>query len=821
MNLPIDAVLPDVRAALSGGTQLILAAPPGAGKTTGVPLALLDESWVEGRILVLEPRRLATRAAAERMASVLGEKTGQHIGYRIRGESKVSKATKVEVITEGILTRMLQSDPELPGVSAVLFDEVHERSIHTDLGLALCLEAQETLRPDLKVVAMSATLDVAAFRRIMPEAAVIESAGRAFPVDTRWLPRPWRRPEDNRRGLPAAIAAQVRAALSEQPGDVLVFLPGAGEIRRTANLLEDAEAEIRPLYGALPFAEQQAALRPSDRRRVVLATSIAETSLTVPGVRVVIDSGFARRAEVDRATGLSRLVTVPVSRAEADQRRGRAGRMEPGVCYRMWTRGVEGALPAQPPPEILATDLAPLALELAVWGTTDLAAMRFIDPPPAAGLTAARRLLQDLGALDADGRVTPEGREMARKPLHPRLSHMVQAGVAQGAAAEAALLAAMVSERDPLRAATSDLRTRLDAILSPPAAADRGTIQRIRDDARRISPGRVDKARLHRVSALLTAHAYPDRIAMRRPGDQPRYLLSNGRGAMLPAGDPLAGERLLIATDLEDGREARIRAAIPLSEAELRDVHGGLIAETTVAEWSSRDSAVVARRREMLGAIALSDRRWDDAPADVLGAALLDGIREKGITALPWPKGALALRTRIGWLRALSGEIAQRLPDWSDDGLAENLATWLAPHLDGETRIGQLDKLDFTNILRGALDWETAQEADRLAPSHWQTPLGSRILVDYSGETPQLSVRLQEVFGLTHHPMIGDPPVPLSLSLLSPAQRPVQVTSDLPGFWSGSYADVRRDMRARYPRHPWPEDPSSAEPTKRARTTKS
>ncbi|MEM6622123.1 MAG: ATP-dependent helicase HrpB [Pseudomonadota bacterium] len=861
MELPIDDVLPQIRAALDGGTQLILAAPPGAGKTTRVPLALMDAAWATGKILVLEPRRIAVRTAAHRMAETLGErlegtgrtrvktgvktgdKTASRIGYRIRGRTRVGPATRVEVITEGILTRMLQSDPELPGISAILFDEVHERSIHTDLGLALALEVQAALRPDLRLVAMSATLDVAAFRRIMPAATVIESAGRAYPVETRWLARPWRDPGADRRALPGAVAAQVRAALAEEAGDALVFLPGVGEITRTAALLEGVDAEVRPLYGALPLKEQLAALAPAKGRRVVLATAIAETSLTVPGVRIVIDAGFSRRAEVDRATGLSRLVTAPVSRAEADQRRGRAGRIEPGICYRMWTKGAEGALPAHPPPEILATDLAPLALELAVWGARDAGALAFIDPPPEAGMRAARDLLLALGALDGEGRITAHGRALAGHPLHPRLAHMMeragdlvdtlgpanQEDASTKAAAKttaktiakatAALTAVLLGERDPMPTLGTDLPERLRALIT--RRGDPVRIAAIRDEAKRLAPD--DQADPNKanpdLAGPLLALAYPDRIALRRPGEAPRYLLSNGRGAIMDPTDAHAQARLLVVPDVTDGREARIRLAAPLTERELRQTLPALIHEVSVAEWSQRDNQVLARRREMLGAIALSDRKWEDAPPDVLAKALLTGLRERGIDRLPWPKEAQALRTRITWLKALGGAIADQLPDLSDQGLADTLADWLAPHLSTQTRIEQIAELNLTNLLRDHLGWEMGQQADRLAPSHWKSPLGSRLLVDYGQDPPQIAIRLQELFGQTRHPTIGDPPRPLALALLSPAGRPVQVTADLPGFWQGSYNEVRKDMRARYPKHPWPEDPAIATPTRRAKVT--
>ncbi len=851
--LPIDPALPGLLAALEAGRNAVLAAPPGAGKTTRVPLALLHAGlgvgWAgAGRILMLEPRRIAARAAAERMAELLGEAVGGTVGYRIRGESKVSKATRIEVVTEGILTRMLQSDPELPGIAAVLFDEIHERSIHTDLGLALALEVQGALRPELRLLAMSATLDTGAVSRVMGGAPVIESAGRMFPVDTRWQEQPWARPSGRGSGgrgtrFEDAAAALVSRALGEVAGDALVFLPGAGEINRVARLLSRRHPELAlcPLYGALPFARQRAALRtdPEGRRKVVLATAIAETSLTVEGIGIVVDCGRARRARMNPGTGMSRLVTVPVSRAEADQRRGRAGRLGPGVCYRMWTRGEEGALPGFAPAEILEADLAPLALELALWGIDDPVGpggMAFLDPPPAPALAEAHKLLGALGALDENGRITTHGRAMAARPAHPRLAHMM---IRAGESREAALIAALLGERDPLRGAgrgkarpPADLALRLAALVDPkrfarehPFEADRGAVERIRAEARRLSSGREGVApAITRAGALLSL-AYPDRVGLRRhdsgAGVAPRYLLSGGRGAVLAVDDPLAGQRLIVAADLEDsGREATIRLAAELSESDLRALHGGRIGWENSAEWSRRTRQVEARSREMFGAIALADRHWSEAPPESLGAALAEGIRALGLDALDWPKGAAGLRARVRWLRAQGGGLAERQPDWSDAGLIANLDDWLTPHLGGMRRIEEAARLDLGALLRASLDWETLRQIDRAAPVHFETPLGDHVAIDYGGETPALSIRVQELFGVTAHPSVGDPPMPLVVELLSPARRPVQTTRDLPGFWASSYAEVRKDMRARYPKHPWPEDPASAEATRRAKPRK-
>ncbi|MFQ5567614.1 MAG: ATP-dependent helicase HrpB, partial [Paracoccaceae bacterium] len=584
----------------------------------------------------------------------------------------------------------------------------------------------------------------------------------------------------------------------------------------------------------LPFARQRAALRPDaeGRRKVVLATAIAETSLTVEGVGVVVDCGRARRARMNPGTGMSRLVTVPVSRAEADQRRGRAGRLGPGVCYRMWTKGEEGALPAFAPPEILEADLAPLALELALWGVADPDGMAFLDPPPGPALAEARKLLAALGALDEAGRITLHGRAMAARPTHPRLAHMTILAEESGEAAEAALIAALLGERDPLRAEgrpPADLALRLAVLADPkrfaakhPYEADRGAVARIRAEARRLASGRADPARaVSRAGALLSL-AYPDRVGLRRAGDAPRYLLSGGRGAVLAGEDPLAGERLIVAADLEDtGREATVRLAAALDEADLRAFHDERIGWRNSAEWSPRTRQVAARRREMFGAIALNDRHWRGAPPEALGAALADGIRALGLDALDWSGRATGLRARVEWLRAQGGAqgggLAERLPDWSDAGLLAGLDGWLTPHLAGMRRIGEVARLDLGALLRATLDRETLRRIDRAAPSHFETPLGDRVAIDYGGPVPVLSIRVQELFGVTGHPSVGDPPVPLVIELLSPARRPVQTTSDLPGFWASSYREVRREMRARYPKHPWPEDPSRAQATKRAK----
>lgn len=842
--LPVTSVLPELAAALAQRGMAVLQAPPGAGKTTLVPLDLMARGLVAGRILMLEPRRLAARAAAERMAETLGERVGRTVGYRIRGEAQVSAATRIEVVTEGILTRMLQADPELRGVGLVIFDEFHERSLNADLGLALCLEVRDALRPDLGLLVMSATLEAAPVAALMGGAPVVTSTGRAFPVETRWLPRP---PDASLR-LEALAAGAVRQALEETQGGILVFLPGEGEIRRVEALLAGLTGvTVRPLFGAMDFAAQQAALtpvlNPVAGRKVVLATAIAETSLTLPDIRVVIDAGRARRARFDPNSGMSRLVTERVTKAEAEQRRGRAGRVAEGVCYRLWTRGEEGGMAPFPPAEIEVADLAGLALELALWGAADLP---FLTPPPPGPLAEARALLRDLGALDARGHITAHGRTLAALPLHPRLGHMLAV-----AGPQAALLAALLAERDPLRGAPPDLGLRMQAIARPGPEADRGVVERVRAEARRLaaasglpagppppSPPHKGEGRRGTFGAApaaddaslppggggmgrggapggyslaeMAALAYPDRIGLRRKGEAPRWVLSGGKGAAMAAaaGLPLAGARLIVATDLDgDAREATVRQAVAISEAELRGLHADRIAWVELCGWSKREGRVIARRQERLGALVLDERPWD-APPEALARAALEGLRQLG---LPWSPAARRLRARARLARGADW------PGVEDGDLLASAEDWLLGHLAGIRTEAELKALDLGPALEGLLGRDRLAEMDRLAPGSFATPLGRKIPIDYDGAVPAVEVRLQEMFGVTTHPVVGAARLPLRITLLSPARAPVQVTTDLPRFWATSYAEVRRDMRGAYPRHPWPEDPTGAEPTLKAK----
>jgi len=816
VTLPVEEAVAPLLAALRTRGRAVLQAPPGAGKTTRVPLALLDAGAFHGRLVMLEPRRLAARAAAERMAETLGEGVGGTVGYRIRGEARVGPRTRIEVVTEGILTRMIQSDPGLSGIGMLVFDEFHERSLNADLGLALALEAAGALRDDLKLLVMSATLDAGPVAALMGDAPVITSEGRAWPVETRWCARP--------RGFGATPRLAVEAAeltleaLEATEGGVLVFLPGAGEIRRAAAHLAARLPEgvaLRPLHGAMPFAEQRAALapEPGGARKLVLATAIAETSLTIEGIRVVVDAGRARRARFDAASGMTRLVTEPVSRAEADQRRGRAGRVAPGICYRMWAKAEEGALPAHAPPEIATADLAGLALELAVWGARGAGGLALLDPPHPGAFAEARRLLADLGALDAQGAVTAHGRAMAGLPLHPRLAHMLLTG-----GADAPLLAALLAERDPLPPdAPADLTLRREALADPAAFAarrpwvpDGARLARIRDEARRLPKGRGPRQSL----AGMAARAYPDRIGLRRKGAAARFVLSGGRGAVAGPGDTLGAARLIVATDLDGaGAEARIRQGVAITEAELRGLFAERIEWVELCRWSRRHRRVKARRQERLGALVLDDRAWRGCPPERLAGAALEGVRDLGLGALDFSRPARLLQARVEFLRAQGED----MPDFSDAGLLAEAEAWLLPFLAGCRTADDLARLDLHAPLAARLGHEQRQRLDRLAPAQFTAPTGTRVAIDYGPEGPEIAIRLQEMFGLTEHPCVGPTRLPLRITLLSPAQRPLQVTSDLPGFWAASYADVRRDMRGRYPRHPWPENPAQAAPTRRAK----
>jgi len=835
-ELPVTAVLPALRRALRDPGCAVLQAPPGAGKSTVVPLALLDEPWLAGRkVLVLEPRRLAARAVAERMAASLGERTGERVGYRMRLETRVSRATRIEVITEGVLTRKLQHDPALEDTAAVLFDEFHERSLHADLGLALTLESRAALRPDLRIVVMSATLDGEAVAKLIGDAPLVTAQGRMFPVETRYLrsgPPVLPGEADSPERL-AAVA--VLRALREEAGDVLVFLPGAGEIRRVAATLEasiGADVDLRPLYGELTGEAQLAALAPArdGRRRVVLATNLAETSLTIPGVRVVVDSGLVRRAIFDPVSGMGRLETRRISRASAEQRQGRAGRTGPGVCLRLWGEGAHRSLAAFTPAEIIEADLAPLALELASWGAQDAAQLAWLDPPPAAQLASARDLLRWLGALDREHRATAHGRAMADLPVHPRLAHMLLRSRDLHATALDADIAALLGERDLLRGSDrdADLRTRLEILRGRGAGAqdvDRGVLERVRRTAQQLraqlGAATRDGVAGHASESAdvepgeLLALAYPDRIARRRGDGEGRFALANGRGALFTRPDTVSGSEFIAIAAIDDGaREARIRLAAPLSRAALEELFKDEIETRDVVEWDARTEAVIARSVRGLGALVLDDRPLREPPPGATEAAMLAGVASLGLEALPWNAAARSLQQRVAFVRARVPDAAD-WPDLGDAALADSTAEWLAPWLGGITRRTHLARLSMSEILGAQLTHARREALARLAPTHLTMPTGSTLPVDYTDPaSPTVAVRLQEVFGLATTPRVAGGAVPVTFTLLSPARRPVQVTRDLESFWRNAYADVRKDLRGRYPRHYWPENPLEAEPTR-------
>lgn len=868
-QLPVVDTLPSLRAALADHRAAVLEAPPGAGKSTVVPLALLEEPWLDRRkIIMLEPRRLAARAVATRMASTLGEAAGGTVGYRTRLDTRIGPRTRIEVVTEGVLTRMLQSDAALEGVGMVIFDEFHERNLQADLGLALCLEVRETLELDLRLLVMSATLDGAAVAAMMGGVPVVTAAGRMYPVDVHYLGK----------GLPVLpgdvdsperlTALAVQRALRECDGDVLVFLPGAGEIRRVQDMLAapggcaERGVDVLPLYGELSPAEQDAALADDVRapRRVILATNIAETSLTLPRIRCVVDSGLVRRAVFDPVTGMSRLETRRISRASAEQRAGRAGRVAPGRCYRLWSEGTHRSLAAHTPAEMLEADLAPLALDLAQWGAKDAHALRWLDPPPAAMLAAARELLRLLGAIDVQGQITSQGRELARWPLHPRLAHLLLEAADRGEPLLGARLAALLGERDLLRTAglrsdnspaesrDTDVLTRLDVLQGrtpPGVTVDRGALARARQAvaqferrlAERKSPARGAQRALPTAAARrlgdaavvldaagLLACAYPDRIGRRRSGNTGRYLLANGRGATFAGADRLARSEYIVALDLDDrDREARVLLAAALDRSMLDAAVGERIYPERELRWSTADEAVIARDVLRLDALVLEEKILQGVPAESAIPVMIEGIRVMDLDCLPWDAETRTFCARVELarrhrLKSMSGNTAASWPAFDRQTLLATLEEWLAPWLEGITRRAHLARLPLAAALQFRLGNAAVRELDELLPTHIVVPTGSRIRIDYEDDlAPCASMRMQEVFGLASTPRIGGGSIPVTFKLLSPAQRPLQVTADLASFWRNAYTEVRKDMRGRYPRHYWPEDPLQAEPTRRVR----
>jgi ATP-dependent helicase HrpB len=840
-TLPIHDVLPALLAALGDRSVAVLEAPPGAGKTTVVPLALLDQPWLSGqRVLMLEPRRLAARAAASYMSRTRGESVGQTVGYRVRGETKVSARTRVEIVTEGVLTRMLATDPLLEGVGAVLFDEFHERSLAADLGLALTLQTQSLLRPELRVLVVSATLDGDAVARLIADdrgaAPVIRSSGRMFPVATEY-----RAPRDRER-MESHVVRVLREVLQHHEGDVLVFLPGAREIRRSAELLAEVLAtpvgsrvSVHQLFGMMPLAAQDAAIAPAPpgERKIVLATSIAQTSLTIEGVRVVVDAGRERLPRFDPRVGLSRLETVRESHAAAEQRRGRAGRVAPGVCYRLWNEHEQAMLPPRTRPEILDADLTPLALDLADAGVSDASSLRWLDVPSPAALAQSRSVLRMLGALDQNDRISAHGRAMSALPVHPRLAHLLLQARVRGEGTLGAIVAACVEERDFLRGdgrgAPSDLRLRVELVQGGSASAmihdlhgaivDRDAVRRVRDTARDLAqrvdvPWREQHGNADACGALL-ALAFPDRVAQQRPGQRGRYILRNGAGASLQAGDALEGTALLAIAEIDGAPpEYRIVRAAAVSDHEVRSAFAEHLQQIDLIDWDNSADRVRARRQTQLGALVLDDAPLRDVPPDAVHRVMLSMIKERGIAALPWGRDATRLRERLAFVHAHDAS----WPDVTDDALRSDLDEWLGPALHGVKRYSDLTDTLLLEALLSRLDWSRRTALDRLAPTHIGVPSGSQIALDYSDPAaPVLPVKLQEVFGWTTTPTICDGRVALTLHLLSPAQRPVQVTRDLAGFWRDGYFEVRKELRGRYPRHPWPDDPLSAEATRRAK----
>ncbi len=842
-DLPIVEILPALKVALHEHRNVVLQAPPGAGKSTGVPLALLDEPWMHGkRLIMLEPRRLATRAVSARMAHVLGEPLGRTVGYRMRLDSQVSAATRIEVVTEGVLAAILQRDPALEGIACVIFDEFHERSLQADLGLALALDVQANLNEELRLLVMSATLAAEPVAQLMSGAPIVRAGGRIFPVETRHV-----RPasgRDQRTGSASSDAetlvrrstAAIGRALREERGDVLVFLPGAAEIRRVEADLRaadlDAATNVLPLMGELTQDEQDRAIRPSagGERKVVLATNIAETGLTIEGVRVVVDSGFERRPRFDPVSGMSRLETLRISRASADQRRGRAGRVEPGVCYRLWSEGTDQTLEAQTPAEILEADLAPLALELAGWNVASPRTLRWLDVPPAAPYAQAQDLLGRLGALDASGRITAHGREMLELRTHPRLAHMLLRSRALGLTGAACDLAALLSERDPLRRQEgrrdADVRRRLEILRGEHAdthRTDRAALERTRRLAGQLRRRLGGRSRQRGPAieesdqaGVLVALAYPDRIARTRSRGSGSYVLSNGKGARLEGAQSLARSEFLAVAELDGAeREARIFLAAPLGRATLEETFAEEMVSRERVSWDSRERAVLAVRERLLGALVIEAHATPAPRAEEVTAALLEGIRELTLEVLPWDREARSLQARVRFVAGLPREQAGEWPDLSDEALLARAGHWLLPRLDGMTRVEHLVRLDLRAALEGELDFRHRRRLDELAPTHLVVPGGSRIRIDYlEADAPSLSAKVQELFGMVETPRIGGGAVPLLVKLLSPAQRPVQVTRDLASFWRSGYAQVRRELKGRYPRHDWPEDPLSARPSR-------
>ena len=813
-KLPIDEVLNELIKAMREKNHAVLQAPPGAGKTTRIPIALLASDLFEKKIIMLQPRRLAVRSAAKRLAQHYGDQLGQTVGYRMRGESKVSKETRIEVVTEGVLIKMIQNDPELNNVSCIIFDEFHERSLSADLGLTFCLEIRSELREDLGILVMSATLDAAPVAKLMGDAPVITSSGKSYDVCPYYLSKPWKFNKTFKNDFIQAISGLIIKAFEENEGSILAFLPGAREIKQVQTFLKAKLAndlDIYPLYGAMSFDEQQKAILPSCRRKLILATSIAETSLTIKDIRIVIDSGLTRRSRFDPSSGMSRLITERVTKAEAIQRMGRAGRTNTGVCYKLWTKGEEGGLKPFPEPEILISDLSPLAMELAAWGVSNPKNLPFLTQPKSSDFQTAQELLRDLGALNDNGKITALGQKISREPTHPRLARILISG-----GQDANLVVALIESKDILGPnSPTDFKLRIDAMKNSisfennnPYAINKKASSNVLKLSKRLHP----KGQLELSNAQMAALAYPDRIGLSRNQNRGQFLLSGGKGAFISASDPLASAKMIVALNLDgDKREAKLRIGIEILETEFMELFHDQIKFKRICEWSKRELKVIASEEKTFQSLVLSKKKWTSCSPELIAKALLEWINDIGLSVLPWKSNTKNFLARANKLNQTS----DYLPNCSLEFLSKQTHEWLLPHLVGFRSKGDLEKLNMIDIIKSLFSWKQIEYLNKNAPEFILAPTGTKIIINYSEEQPKIRIRLQELFGLIIHPTIGENKEPLLIELLSPAMRIVQTTSDLPKFWLTSYSDVRRDMRGRYPRHPWPEDPMSAEPTRR------
>ena len=813
-KLPIDEVLNELIKAMREKNHAVLQAPPGAGKTTRIPIALLASDLFEKKIIMLQPRRLAVRSAAKRLAQHYGDQLGQTVGYRMRGESKVSNKTRIEVVTEGVLIKMIQNDPELNNVSCIIFDEFHERSLSADLGLTFCLEIRSELREDLGILVMSATLDAAPVAKLMGDAPVITSSGKSYDVCPYYLSKPWKFNKTFKNDFIQAISGLIIKAFEENEGSILAFLPGAREIKQVQTFLKAKLAnnlDIYPLYGDMSFDEQQKAILPSCRRKLILATSIAETSLTIKDIRIVIDSGLTRRSRFDPRSGMSRLITERVTKAEAIQRMGRAGRTNTGVCYKLWTKGEEGGLKPFPEPEILISDLSPLAMELAAWGVSNPKNLPFLTQPKSSDFQTAQELLRDLGALNDNGKITALGQKISREPTHPRLARILISG-----GQDANLVVALIESKDILGPNSPiDFKLRIDAMKNSisfennnPYAINTKASSNVLKLSKRLHP----KGQLELSNAQMVALAYPDRIGLSRNQNRGQFLLSGGKGAFISASDQLASAKMIVALNLDgDKREAKLRIGIEILETEFMELFHDQIKFKRICEWSKRELKVITSEEKTFQSLVLSKKKWTSCNPELIAKALLMGINDIGLDILPWTSKTKNFLARANKLNQTS----DFLPNCSLEFLSKKTHEWLLPHLVGFRSKGDLEKLNMIDIIKNLFSWKQIEYLNKNAPEFILAPTGTKMIINYSEEQPKIRIRLQELFGLKTHPTIGENNEPLLVELLSPAMRIVQTTSDLPKFWLTSYSDVRRDMRGRYPRHPWPEDPMNAEPTRR------